>query len=82
LYNGYKVVLNDYHGSSPYVHYREHKAKYYKGYHNEHQENYRTAQNYRPHNNVNHNDNQSHNDNQNHDNHHGNGNNGHGKGKH
>ena len=32
LYNGYKVVLNDYHGRSPYVNYKTHKAKYYKGY--------------------------------------------------
>lgn len=32
LYNGYKVVLNDYHGRTPYVHYKNHKAKYYKGY--------------------------------------------------
>lgn len=32
LYNGYKVVLNDYHGRSPYVYYKDHKAKYYKGY--------------------------------------------------
>ncbi|MFA9191065.1 hypothetical protein AAGV28_06740 [Flavobacterium sp. FZUC8N2.13] len=32
LYNGYKVVLNDYHGRTPYVHYKSHKAKYYKGY--------------------------------------------------
>ena len=33
LYNGYKVVLNDYHGRTPYVHYDRHKARYYKGYH-------------------------------------------------
>lgn len=32
LYNGYKVVLNDYHGSHPYYHFNTHKAKYYKGY--------------------------------------------------
>ena len=32
LYNGYKVVINDYHGRTPYVHYKDHKAKYYKGY--------------------------------------------------
>jgi len=32
LYGGYKVVLNDYHGSSPYTHFKTHKAKYYKGY--------------------------------------------------
>lgn len=34
LYNGHKVVLTDYHGNSPYEHYKEHKIKYYKGYKN------------------------------------------------
>ncbi|RVT74913.1 hypothetical protein EOD40_12125 [Flavobacterium sufflavum] len=32
LYHGYKVVLTDYHGRTPYVYYKIHKAKYYKGY--------------------------------------------------
>lgn len=32
LYNGYKVVLNDYRGNSPYAHYHQHKVKYHKGY--------------------------------------------------
>ncbi|TDD77070.1 hypothetical protein [Flavobacterium caseinilyticum] len=32
LYNGYKVVLNDYRGSTPYTNFKSHKAKYYKGY--------------------------------------------------
>ena len=32
LYNGYKVVLTDYHGNSPYNYFKKHKAKYYKGY--------------------------------------------------
>jgi hypothetical protein len=32
LYGGYKVVLNDYHGSRPYANFNSHKAKYYKGY--------------------------------------------------
>ena len=32
LYNGYKVVLNDYHGSRPYSNFNNHKVKYYKGY--------------------------------------------------
>ncbi|KDN54600.1 hypothetical protein [Flavobacterium seoulense] len=32
LYSGYKVVLNDYHGRTPYIYYKDHKAKYYKGY--------------------------------------------------
>ena len=31
-YNGYKVVLNDYHGSRPYSNFKTHKSKYYKGY--------------------------------------------------
>ncbi|WP_300568546.1 hypothetical protein [Flavobacterium sp.] len=34
LYDGYKVVLNDYHGSTPYVHFSDHKVKYHKGYRN------------------------------------------------
>ena len=32
LYNGYKVVLTDYHGSRPYSNFKNHKEKYYKGY--------------------------------------------------
>ena len=32
LYHGYKVVMNDYHGNSPYAHFREHKIKYAKGF--------------------------------------------------
>ena len=32
LYNGYKVVLNDYRGSRPYNNFKSHKVKYYKGY--------------------------------------------------
>ncbi|RKT00614.1 hypothetical protein [Flavobacterium sp. 123] len=32
LYNGYKVVLNDYHGTRPYTYFNNHKMKYYKGY--------------------------------------------------
>jgi len=32
LYNGYKVVMTDYHGHTPYTHYKEHKVKYRKGY--------------------------------------------------
>lgn len=32
LYNGYKVVLTDYHGKTPYSYYKEHKIKYAKGY--------------------------------------------------
>jgi len=32
LYNGYKVVLNDYRGAHPYYYFKNHKVKYYKGY--------------------------------------------------
>lgn len=32
LYSGYKVVLTDYHGHTPYIHYKQHKVKYHKGY--------------------------------------------------
>jgi hypothetical protein len=32
LYSGYKVVLHDYHGPKPYIHFKTHKAKYHKGY--------------------------------------------------
>lgn len=34
LYSGYKVVLTDYHGSTPYILFKDHKNKYYKGYRN------------------------------------------------
>ncbi|GAA6767119.1 hypothetical protein AAFH68_30670 [Flavobacterium sp. CGRL1] len=33
LYGGYKVVLTDYHGRTPYVYFDRHKVKYYRGYH-------------------------------------------------
>lgn len=32
LYSGYKVVLSDYHGDRPYMYFKQHKTKYYKGY--------------------------------------------------
>jgi hypothetical protein len=32
LYGGYKVVLTDYHGSTPYMDFNTHKGKYGKGY--------------------------------------------------
>jgi len=32
LNNGYKVVLNDYHGSAPYSRFKNDKSKYRKGY--------------------------------------------------
>jgi len=33
LYNGYKVVMTDYHGSKPYYHHSDYKRRYAKGYH-------------------------------------------------
>ena len=33
LYGGYKVVMTNYHGNTPYTHFKEHKTKYGKGYH-------------------------------------------------
>lgn len=39
LYSGYKVVLNDYHGSRPYMNYRNDRVKYYRGYHGRPQRN-------------------------------------------
>ena len=32
LYYGYKVVMTDYHGNTPYIHFNQHKIKYAKGY--------------------------------------------------
>jgi hypothetical protein len=40
LYHGYKVVMTDYHGNSPYSHFHEHKVKYARGYHGEPQRTY------------------------------------------
>ena len=39
LYHGYKVVMNDYRGNSPYAHFREHRMKYGKGYRGREQHN-------------------------------------------
>jgi len=39
LYGGYKVVMNDYHGTRPYDHFREYKVKYGKGYRGHEQRN-------------------------------------------
>ena len=39
LYSGYKVVMTDYHGNTPYTHFKEHKVKYAKGYHGPAQKN-------------------------------------------
>lgn len=32
LYNGYKVVITNYRGNTPYIYYKNHKQKYAKGY--------------------------------------------------
>jgi len=32
LYNGYKVVVTDYHGNTPYTHFKEYRHNYAKGY--------------------------------------------------
>jgi len=32
LYNGYKVVMTDYHGNTPYTYYPQHRKQYTKGY--------------------------------------------------
>lgn len=37
LYNGYKVVMSDYRGETPYENFREHKMKYSRGYRGEEQ---------------------------------------------
>jgi len=72
LYNGYKVVLTDYHGKTPYVYFNAHKVKYYKGYKGKPQ---KIRRDYHPNNaHYEHNDNGNHN---------GQGDHGkHGKGKH
>ncbi len=37
LYGGYKVVMNDYHGNTPYIFFNKHKKQYAKGYVNKSQ---------------------------------------------
>jgi hypothetical protein len=37
LYGGYKVVMTDYHGHTPYTEFKAHKMKYGKGYHGQSQ---------------------------------------------
>ena len=32
LYNGYKVVMTDYHGNTPYQYHKQYRVKYAKGY--------------------------------------------------
>jgi len=75
LYNGYKVVLNDYHGSRPYSNFKNHKVKYYKGYHGKPQKSIGSNRNYN-HNEYKNNGNNGNGHKQ------GNGDNGHGNGKH
>jgi hypothetical protein len=33
LYGGYKVVMSDYHGNTPYMYFKDHRSKYARGYH-------------------------------------------------
>ncbi|MFA5330641.1 MAG: hypothetical protein WC384_22805 [Prolixibacteraceae bacterium] len=40
LYNGYKVVMSDYRGNTPYANFKNHRTKYAKGYRGEHQKTY------------------------------------------
>lgn len=77
LYNGYKVVLTDYHGPTPYTYFKSHKVKYYKGYKNGNQ---KTIGAYKSKNNGNGNVRKNNSGNGNKE-HKGNGNKGHGKGK-
>jgi len=80
LDRGYKVVLNDYHGSRPYANYRYDRVKYYKGYKGRPQQSigHGNRGNYNNHDNGNHNGNENHgNGNGNHGN---NGKGNHGKG--
>lgn len=37
LYDGYKVVMPGYHGKTPYIHHKEYKSKYRKGYRGKYQ---------------------------------------------
>jgi len=39
LYSGYKVVMTDYHGNTPYYNHKFYKQKYVKGYHGPAQKN-------------------------------------------
>lgn len=71
LNNGYKVVLNDYHGSRPYSNFKSHKVKYYKGYHGKAQKSIGSIRNNNKYENHHNNDHKE-----------GKGNKGHGNGKH
>ena len=39
LYNGYKVVMTDYHGNTPYQYHKQYRIKYAKGYQGHEQRN-------------------------------------------
>jgi len=39
LYNGYKVVMNDYRGNTPYTNFNDYRTRYSKGYHGSPQRN-------------------------------------------
>lgn len=39
LYSGYKVVMTDYRGNTPYLHHKDYKMKYAKGYRGQAQRN-------------------------------------------
>ena len=75
LNSGYKVVMNDYHGSRPYYNYRYDKVKYYKGYKGSPQRSIGNR-------NDGHSNYDNHGNNGNNGNKEGKGNNGHGNGKH
>ncbi|QKJ63957.1 hypothetical protein [Flavobacterium sp. M31R6] len=81
LYHGYKVVLTDYHGHTPYTYFNTHKVKYYKGYKGKPQKSRGEYQvRYDDHD---HHDNDNHNDHHGNDHHDNHGEKGHnGKGKH
>jgi len=79
LYGGYKVVLNDYHGSRPYAYYNNHKVKYHKGYKGNPQKTIGRNPNYHSDNGNHYGNNKKHYDNNNKDNsNNGNGNKGNG----
>lgn len=40
LYSGYKVVMSDYRGNTPYTNFREYRTKYHKGYRGQPQKTY------------------------------------------
>lgn len=54
LYNGYKVVLTNYHGNTPYAYFNAHKIKYYKGYKGKPQKSRRDYHAHHDHDNGNH----------------------------